>query len=276
MKATIAALIFSLSLASVAPPAVAAQDEVARQHFRTGRAYFERADYRNALLEFEQAFALSGNDTLLYNIAQCQYRVGSYRDAVVMMERFLATDAADAQREEAAEQLEEWRVLADQRDAEQATEVVEEESDVDPDTDEADVEPDTDETTERDVAVLEAPVVPRTADDPRGLNVPALAAFVVGGVGLATFGTFGALALAEDRDLAQTCGADTTRTCSDDAVSSLRTKSVVADIGLGVAVVGVTLGVIFWVTGRDRAEAEVAIAPAVGRGFAGLSAGGRF
>jgi hypothetical protein len=49
----------------------------------------------------------------------------------------------------------------------------------------------------------------------------------------------------EDQDLAGTCGIDAGAYCSDDNVSDLVLFNVLADVGLGVAVAGLSAGLVF-------------------------------
>jgi hypothetical protein len=100
--------------------------------------------------------------------------------------------------------------------------------------------------------------------------------WVLGGVGvagIALFGTFGALGLSEKSDAEETCAPN----CDDDTVSSIRTKFVVGDIGLGVGVASlaaaVVVGIVSASGGGDEAAAmpvRVGAAPVLGGGIAVL------
>jgi hypothetical protein len=74
----------------------------------------------------------------------------------------------------------------------------------------------------------------------------------VGGAGLVLFGVFGALTLVEDGNLADGCGAS--RSCTDDDLSTLKTYGILADVGLGLTVVGAVVGTYFLVWGGDDDE----------------------
>jgi hypothetical protein len=84
------------------------------------------------------------------------------------------------------------------------------------------------------------------------------AGLVTAGVGAAAFGTFGLLALAEDGSLASRCGADAGRTCDDDALGTLRTYTLLADVGLGVLALGGMLALLGAVLGGGDEEAATA------------------
>lgn len=128
--------------------------------------------------------------------------------------------------------------------------------------------------TRRGDAGTEEPVEPPPPPR-RGPNVPMIASFAVGGVGAVLAGVFGGLALAERGSLSdQGCGVD----LACDA-GTLRTRAIVADIGLGVAVVGVGLGVVFWLLGRrgeDQASARLRLQPTAGPNGGGAVLLGRF
>lgn len=95
--------------------------------------------------------------------------------------------------------------------------------------------------------------------------------WVLGGIGLAgltMFGVFGGLALVDKSDAKDTCAPS----CSDSAVSSIRTKLIVADVSLavGVASLGaaIVLGVVSALDGGEpepkQAAWSIGVAPTVG------------
>jgi hypothetical protein len=81
------------------------------------------------------------------------------------------------------------------------------------------------------------------------------ASFVFGGVGLALVAGFGAIATwtyLDYQHLASTCSPG----CGDDAVSSLRTRALAADVMLGVGLASLVVATILWFTapsGRSTA-----------------------
>jgi hypothetical protein len=102
------------------------------------------------------------------------------------------------------------------------------------------------------------------------------ASWVLGGVGLVgvgLFATFGAIGLSEKSDAEDPSGG-CAPSCSDDEVSSIRTKFLVADISLGVGIAALGAAVIVAVVaGGDEAEATAA-APALSVGAAPTPEGG--
>ena len=68
-----------------------------RRHFLAGSAYYEQADYVDAVNEFIEAHRLSGRPDLLYNISVCYERLGRWDDAIAALQRYLSErrDAPD-------------------------------------------------------------------------------------------------------------------------------------------------------------------------------------
>lgn len=225
-----------------------ADEETSRIHFQAGRAHFDAGRYEDALTEFVRAYEVSERHELLYNIALAHERLANYAEAADALETFNQTQAEpDATLTE--------RVANLRRRAEARASGTDEEADAPAET----IAP-----------------TPPPRDEGGGVSLPAIVSYAVAGAGLVTFGVFGALALAEDSSLAESCGADAGRACGSDDVSTLQTFSLVADIGLGVAVVGAIVGTVFLLLGGGDDEPEVALAPAVGPDVAGISARGRF
>lgn len=111
--------------------------------------------------------------------------------------------------------------------------------------------------------------------------VGAIVSFGVAGAGAIAFGVFGALALAEDSEVYDYCG--DLGDCDEDDVEGIRTLSLAADIGLGVAIVGAAVGVVLLVvSGGDDDTDEAAtttrlrVSPTLGPRAAGATLGLRF
>jgi tetratricopeptide (TPR) repeat protein len=79
----------TLSSAFGAPPDDATRAE-ARLRFDRGLTLFNQGDNQGALAEFQRAFELTGNVTVLYNIARVQATAGEPVAAVETLERLLA------------------------------------------------------------------------------------------------------------------------------------------------------------------------------------------
>jgi tetratricopeptide (TPR) repeat protein len=87
---------------AVAAPAVALADETevetAKRHYQSGRFYYERGDYEQALDEFTKSHKLAPRAGTLYNIGLCEERLGKLEAAIKSLERYLREQprAADA------------------------------------------------------------------------------------------------------------------------------------------------------------------------------------
>lgn len=92
-----AALCFSSLAYAQAKPAVAPADDVeaAKAHFAAGSAYYDQANYADAVKEFNEAYRLSHRSDLLYNIAVCYERLQQYDNAIKALQQYLI-DKPDA------------------------------------------------------------------------------------------------------------------------------------------------------------------------------------
>lgn len=224
----------------VAVPAAAEETDGSRGrlHFQAGASYFEAGDYEDALREFERAYELSGRPELFYNFALCHQYLGHYAQAADFMRRYLA----------------EVEVVPNRSNLERRLEKLEEKAR------EAENEPVTPpEPSPRVEVDAKEPVVKPTPTAPppregRRLTVPAIVSFAVAGVGLTAFGTFGLLALSEQATIEEGCGGGVVPRCSESDVKRMDRFALAADIGLGVAVVGATAGLLFWLFSKRPLE----------------------
>ncbi len=69
--------------------------EAAKAHFAAGSAYYDQANYADAVKEFNEAFRLSKRTDLLYNIAVCYERLNDLDNAIATLKRYL-TERPDA------------------------------------------------------------------------------------------------------------------------------------------------------------------------------------
>jgi hypothetical protein len=86
-------LFLAVALAAVsvwAAPARAQDTRQASQHFQRGVTLYGEADYRAALIEFERAYALAPNPSVLYNVGETRYQLQDYAAALTAFERFLS------------------------------------------------------------------------------------------------------------------------------------------------------------------------------------------
>ncbi len=78
-----------------APTATSGDQEAAKAHFLAGSAYYEQANYPDAVKEFNEAYRLSKRPDLLYNIALCYERLEQLDLAVGALRTYLR-DKVDA------------------------------------------------------------------------------------------------------------------------------------------------------------------------------------
>lgn len=104
----LAALAFSLMALGARPArADAAEDRAkAAAAFKQGQAYFQRGDYDRAIPEYQTAFDLSKEPSLIFNIALCHNRANRPEPALAAYKRYLELapngNVADEARDEVA------------------------------------------------------------------------------------------------------------------------------------------------------------------------------
>lgn len=245
-------------LACLAPGAVNAQsnlstdsqearDQMAREHFQSGRAYFASGDYERALDAFESARELSGRPALYYNIYLCHERLGHWREAAEALSSFLSEGDPGAERTVLESRLMHIEERAEAAEA-------------------AAAEADEDSTTAHDDGA--------EADEGGGaMRIAAISSFAVAGVGATLWLVGGAMGLAENNDLESSCSPG----CTSDEVSRLETLNTAANVGITLTAVGAAAGItLLLLSRRDGDDARAEISPWVGRGMAGVTARGAF
>jgi tetratricopeptide (TPR) repeat protein len=85
------ALLLTAALES-APRAESPTHELAKKHYATGKSYYEIANYKEALDEFEKAYKLQPLPALLYNIGRCHESLGNLKAAVASYRDYLARE----------------------------------------------------------------------------------------------------------------------------------------------------------------------------------------
>jgi len=282
-----------------------AQTDPGRIHFQAGAADYESGDYEHALGEFQRAYELSQRKQLFYNIALSYQQIGDLAHAIEFLGRYLSEvedipnrsalerrqanlqRRLDAQRAQAEEQT------ATERAAEQAAaeRAAAEQAAADAQTAAANGS-DTSvtsnaQTTNENQEPPDASDEPDSSGIPNdagassgGSNVPAIASFIAGGVGVAMAVSFGVMALSEDsrvNDLGCAPNCDTTPGADP---GKMDTYALMSDIGTGIAVIGVGLGLVFLLTADDEEtdpnRAQVRFAPFASPSAAGVAAHGRF
>jgi tetratricopeptide (TPR) repeat protein len=231
-----------------ATPLAAQDDARARTLFLEGRDAYERADYRVAIARFERSFALSGRPTLMRNVARAWRRLGDTERARAALERYIALAPAGPERRSAEQELAELgRPSPVRRETPAAAAIVAVRAPAPRVTARVDTQPHAPTTRATDAPLAptpppSVPVVPsltepasEPADEP-GFFEGRVWTFVAGttaGVSGLVGGALYLDAYGRYEALAETCGA--MRNCSDDAISSVETSLLAAEIAFGVA-----------------------------------------
>lgn len=231
-------------------PARAQEDSSARAHFIAGSAHFETGNYEEARRSFEMAYQLSQRPRLLYNLYITEERLGHWRQAIEYLERYLK-DVEDVPDRDVLEAR-----LANLRRRYESREVA-------PETpSKAPAEPTDGEEPEGSTArqvtppsVNEEGLDETAAGDPsepeKKPNLPFIVSLAATGAAGASWGVFGALAVAENSKLSTQC---LVQRCTESSVAALRRWSLLADISLGVTIAGAVASVVFALVGAPKAE----------------------
>ncbi|MDB4968552.1 MAG: hypothetical protein JWN44_4241 [Myxococcales bacterium] len=118
------ALLATITLAS--PPAAAqnatqADEEAAKAHFLAGSAYYEQANYADAVKEFNEAHRLSKRPDLLYNISVCYERLGHWDEAIGALRQYLSDRPNAPDRAVIESRITNFETRRDAEKAEEAT-----------------------------------------------------------------------------------------------------------------------------------------------------------
>jgi hypothetical protein len=247
----------ALAVLAFATPLAAQDDARARTLFLEGRDAYERAEYRVAIARFEESFTLSGRPTLMRNVARAWRRLGETERARSSLERYLALVPAGPDRAAAEQELVELGrpAVAARRDSPARTAAIAPAAAPAP---RAPIRSAPLPAIQTAPPLIE-PVAPPPAEPP-ALTAPQLEevdepgffdgrlwTFVAGATAVASGLAGGALyldAYGRYEALADTCG--TTRNCSDEAISSVETSLVAAEIVFGVAATALVGAVILY------------------------------
>jgi len=290
------------------PTVASAQDDPGRIHFQAGASDYESGDYQHALGEFQRAYDLSQRTQLFYNISLCYQQLGDLEHAVEFLGRYL-NEVEEIPNRAALERRQEnltQRLEAERAAAATGTTTTDTTTSDTTTTDTTTTDTTTTGTTTTDTTTSDTTTSDDTTSDDTtsddttsddtsdgsdidrppahegGANVPAIASFIGGGVGLAMAVSFGVMALGE-RNRVSTLDCAETMSCDDVPGANptkMDTYALLSDVGTGLAVVGVGLGLVFLLTATDDEEdpgqARLRVAPFAGPDTAGLAAQGSF
>ena len=270
------------------PTVASAQDDPGRIHFQAGASDYESGDYQHALGEFQRAYDLSQRTQLFYNISLCYQQLGDLEHAVEFLGRYL-NEVEEIPNRAALERRQEnltQRLEAERAAAATGTTTTDTTTSDTTTSDTTTSDTATSDTTTSDDTTSDDTSAGSDIDRPQahegGANVPAIASFIGGGVGLAMAVSFGVMALGE-RNRVSTLDCAETMSCDDVPGANptkMDTYALLSDVGTGLAVVGVGLGLVFLLTATDDEEdpgqARLRVAPFAGPDTAGLAAQGSF
>lgn len=109
-RAIAAALVAAVALVGPRVEPARAQAEApnraaAAAHTRQGQAYFSRGDYDRAIAEYQAAFELSGEPSLIFNVALCYDRTDRPEPALEAFQRYLSLAPAGSVADEARDDV---------------------------------------------------------------------------------------------------------------------------------------------------------------------------
>jgi tetratricopeptide (TPR) repeat protein len=201
------------------PKSVQSQKDLAREHYAEGSRLYDQADYAGAVAAFEKAYAAYPAPALLFNLAQAHRLLGPQHceQALDYYERYkLAPESAGDRREVEVR-------IAEMRGCVKAAQAAAQDRATQPTAPPPEPKPET-----------------KPAQSPPRTERPIpTAAYVLGGIGVAGLVTFGTLAILgrnQQSELEGSCSPS----CSPAQVQPMKTKFLIADIGL--AVFAVSLG----------------------------------
>lgn len=233
----------ALLVCLLAAPARAQEDPdaqaQARAHFQTGTELFQAADYERALGEYTQAYELSHEPALMYNLYLCQERLGNLAEATDWLARYLE-EASDVHRREVlTERLATMRRRLAELPPESAGAPHTEEPAPEPQLEpEEELGPPAAAAAEPTTALPEP-----TVAEARGFELPigAIVSYGVGGLGALGLAIFGGLAVAEDSRIADMCPEG----CDESEIGTLQAYQIAADTSLALGLAGALAGVVW-------------------------------
>ena len=98
-KVTRIALVFALSITSVARAQTKDGQEDAKTHFKAATELYDENNFRGALVEFQKAYELAPSYKILFNIGQVDMELQDYAGALTAYARYLREGGPDVPRE---------------------------------------------------------------------------------------------------------------------------------------------------------------------------------
>src|SRR3954466_12081076 len=121
LVAVLAAAILAYAVPAAAQTPTQADEDAAKAHFLAGQAYYEQANYADAVKEFNEAHRLSKRADLLYNISVCYERLGHWDDALAALQQYLTERPNAADRAVIESRIKNFETRRDAEKSEEAT-----------------------------------------------------------------------------------------------------------------------------------------------------------
>ncbi|MEN9579781.1 MAG: hypothetical protein RJA70_2790 [Pseudomonadota bacterium] len=227
----------SVGLAQVDP------DELARRHFESGAAYFEQAEYDEALTAFQKAYDLSGRHLILRNISLAQERLGNLVAAVAALDEFLTKEPDGESAETIRLRRQDlWARLEQQRQELGAQPAAPPEASGAPPDSRPQAAPGDRAASER-ASGLPAEESNLLLDEPN--LAPTYILLSIGGLSAAGALLTGVVANIEYNELKPICARDG---CSNSEIATGSSLALTSTILTGVSVLSVATGIVLWAT----------------------------
>jgi len=254
----------SMALAQAQGAAATPSDPAHEETVREARALFELAHihyeagrYAEAARELEQAFALSPRPQLLYDLHLAYRDLGDSVHSADALRRYLggSSDIEPGVRRTLERRLSGLELtIATQQVAVTPPPEVTPPPDITPPPD-VTPHPNVPEVTPPSDVTAPELAMPRAHHNPD--FTAADFAFGVGGVGLLTMGIFGGLAQSSVSNLRSTCAPN----CTTAQVDEARTFALASDVGLGVGIVGASVGLALLIVALNESPSSTPDAP---------------
>jgi len=90
----------------------------AKAHFTSGQSHYNLNEYAEALAEFKAAYRIFPDPVFLYNLAQCERRLGHYEEAISFYRSYLREQPRAANRQDVQHKIEEMEAAQKGKTAE--------------------------------------------------------------------------------------------------------------------------------------------------------------
>ncbi|HEY7955123.1 MAG TPA: tetratricopeptide repeat protein [Polyangia bacterium] len=254
--------LLAVALVGVAPAQENSDRELAKSRFETGQRLYQRAQYADALAEFEAARKVMNAPAFDYNIGMCLEALGRAHEAADAFQRYLAEKPDDPDAATLRSKIARLRATSPPQGEVHAPP----EKKPAPIAAPPSVAPASSPT--QPAAVASAPTVAHTR---KVRTRAAIAMSVVGGALVVAGAASGGVALSRRSTYDTSCDGGR---CDQARYDQAHAAALACDVMLSLGIAAAVTGVVLFAT-RPR-ERRVALAPLLGPKSAGLAVGGVF